>query len=67
MNEYNNFFSKNLGAIIGFIIGIILACTQLYRAVLIIVAAVGGAFIGKYVQYNKQKVKDILKNFIDRL
>ena len=38
MNGYDNFFSRNLGAIIGIIIGLVLACTGLYRVVLIIIA-----------------------------
>ena len=43
MNENNNFWLKNLGAIIGIIIGAILACTKLYRVVIIIMAVIGGA------------------------
>jgi len=68
MNDYNNnFFSKNAGAIIGIIIGLLLACTGLYRVVLVIVAVIAGAHIGRYVQYNKEEVKEKTKNFIDRL
>lgn len=68
MNDYNNnFFVKNIGAIIGGIIGIILSCTGLYRAVLVIVAMIAGAYFGRYIQYNKQEVKEKTKNFIDKL
>ena len=67
MNDYNNFFSRNLGAIIGIIIGLVLSCTGLYRLVLVIGAVVGGAFIGKYIQYNKEDVKEKTKDFIDKL
>lgn len=68
MNDYNNnFFFKNLGAIIGIIIGLVLSCTRLYRAVLVIMAVIGGGYIGKYVQYNKESLKEKTKNFIDRL
>lgn len=68
MNDYNNnFFSKNIGAIIGIIIGLLLSCTGLYRAVLVILSIIGGAYIGKYVQYNKEELKEKTKDFIDRL
>lgn len=63
----NNFFIKNLGAIIGIIVGLVLACTGLYRIVIGIVAVVGGAFLGKYIQYNKEEAKDKIKGFIDKL
>lgn len=67
MNENNNFFTKNLGAIIGIIIGLVLACTRLYRVVIVIGAVTGGAFLGKYIQYNKEEAKENVKKFIDKL
>lgn len=67
MNENNNFLTKNIGAIIGIIIGLILACTRLYRVVIVIMAVTGGAMIGKYIQYNKEEAKEKVKSFIDRL
>lgn len=67
MNENNNFLVKNLGAIIGIIIGLILACTRLYRVVIVLMAVTGGAFLGKYIQYNKEEAKDKVKKFIDKL
>ncbi len=67
MNENNNFLVKNLGAIIGIIIGLILACTKLYRVVIVLMAVTGGAFLGKYIQYNKEEAKDKVKKFIDKL
>lgn len=67
MNENNNFLIKNLGAIIGIVVGLILACTRLYRVVIVIMAVVGGAYIGKYIQYNKEEAKDKVKKFIDKL
>ena len=63
----NNFFIKNLGAIIGIIIGAILACTNLYRILLFITAVYIGARIGAHVQYNKEELKEKSKNFIDKL
>ena len=67
MNDNGNFLSKNIGAIIGIIVALILACTSLYRIVIIIVAMVGGAYIGRYIQYNKEEAKDKMKKFIDKL
>ncbi len=67
MGDNSNFFSKNLGAIIGIIIGAILACTGLYRVMIFIIAVYIGARFGKYVQYNKEELKEKSKNFIDKL
>lgn len=68
MNDNNNnFFTNNLGAIIGIIIGLVLACTNLYRLVIVVLAVLGGAYIGKYIQYNKEEAKEKLKSFIDKL
>lgn len=67
MYDKNNFFNKNIGAIIGVIIGLILSCTQLYRFVIVVVAMIAGGFVGRYVQYNKESLKENAKNFIDKL
>lgn len=67
MYDNNNFFNKNIGAIVGVIIGLILSCTQLYRFVIVVVAMIAGGFIGKYVQYNKESLKEKTKEFIDKL
>ncbi len=67
MKDNDNFFIKNLGAIIGVIIALILACTNLYRVVIAIIAVIAGAKIGKYFQYNKEEAKDKMKKVIDNL
>jgi len=67
MSDNSNFFSKNIGAIIGVIIGLILACTGLYKIILIVVAVIGGGYIGRYIQYNKEEVKEKTINFINKL
>lgn len=67
MGDNNNFFIKNLGAIIGIVVGVILACTNLYRVMIFIIAVYIGARIGKYVQYNKEELKEKTKNLIDKL
>ena len=57
----------SLQAIIGVIIAVLILCTRLYELIVAIVLIVLGAFVGNYVQKNKDEVKDKLKKFIDRL
>ena len=70
MNESNNDFKKFLldykGAIIGGLIAIIIACTGLVRILVIFAIIVFGIWLGNYVQKNKEKVKEKLKNLIDK-
>ena len=70
MNESNNDFKKFLldykGAIIGGLIAIIIACTGLVRILVVFAIIVFGIWVGNYVQRNKEKVKEKLKNLIDR-
>ena len=55
------------GAIIGVIIAILILVTRLHDLILAIVVLVLGAFIGNYVQQNKDFVKTKLKSFIDKM
>ena len=66
MGGFKDFWSNFKGAIIGIIVAIIVIATGLHQLILGIVFVVLGAFIGNYIQQNKQIVKDRLKNFIDR-
>ena len=67
MESFKEFLSKYLGAIIGVIVAILILCTKLYELMIGIVLILMGAFVGNYVQKNKDEVKIKLKNFIDRL
>ena len=67
MEGFKEFLSKYLGAIIGVIVAILILCTKLYELMIGIVLILMGAFVGNYVQKNKDEVKIKLKNFIDRL
>ena len=58
MNGFKDFITQYRGAIIGVIIAIL---------ILAIVVLVLGAFIGNYVQQNKDFVKTKLKSFIDKM
>ena len=57
MEEIKNFISKYIGAIIGVIVAIIVLCTGLHNLILGVVLLAIGAFVGNYIQQNKDEVK----------
>ena len=67
MNGFKDFITQYRGAIIGVIIAILILVTRLHDLILAIVVLVLGAFIGNYVQQNKDDVKAKLKKIIDRM
>ena len=67
MNDLKKFVSQYKGAIIGVIIAIVILATRLYDLIVGILLILAGAFIGNYVQQNKDDVKTKLKKFIDRM
>ena len=67
MDGFKEFWNQYRGAIIGVIIAILIIITRLHDLILAIVVLLLGAFIGNYVQYNKDLVKSKLKSFIDRM
>ena len=67
MDEVKNFWNRYKGAIIGVAIAILILITRLHDLILAIVVIGLGAFIGNYVQQNKEDVKTKLKKFIDRM
>lgn len=67
MEELKKFISQYRGAIIGVIISIIILATRLYSLIVGILLILAGAFVGNYVQQNKDDVKSKLKKFIDRM
>lgn len=67
MEGFKGFWDQYKGAIIGIAIAILILITRLYDLILAIVVIILGAFIGNYVQHNKEFVKTKLKNFIDRM
>ena len=62
-----NFLSKYKGAIIGVIVAIIILATRLYEVIVGILLILAGAFVGNYIQQNKDEVKDKTKKFIDKM
>lgn len=61
------FWNNYKGAIIGIIVAILILVTRLHDLILAIVVLVLGAFVGNYVQQNKEDVKSKLKTFIDKM
>ena len=70
-NHGENLFQRILkdygGAIIGGIIALPLCFTEIYKLLVYGVIILAGIVIGNYVQKNKPKVKEKIKEFIDRV
>lgn len=67
MNDFKKFISQYRGAIIGVIVAIVILATRLYNLIVGVLLILAGAFIGNYIQQNKDEVKTKLKKFIDRM
>ena len=61
MEDIKYFLSKYKGAIIGVIVAIIILATRLYEVIVGILLILAGAFVGNYIQQNKDEVKDKTK------
>jgi len=66
MNNLKEFWNNYKGAILGVVVALLIIMTKLYQLIVAIILIALGAFLGNYIQQNKQIVKDRLKNFIDR-
>ena len=67
MNNFKEFWNQYKGAIIGIVIAILILITRIDKLILAIGVLFLGAFIGNYVQRNKEEVKTKLKKFIDKM
>ena len=67
MEDFKKFISQYRGAIIGVKVAIIILATRLYALIIGILLILAGAFIGNYVQQNKDDVKTKLKKIIDKM
>ena len=66
-NEQKNaFLGQYGGAIIGGFIALLLCFTEIYKILVYVVIILAGVFVGNYVHKNKSKVKEVLKEFIDK-
>lgn len=66
-NNFLTFFSRNLGFIIGLVIGIIIVICGIGYVFVNLAIMLGFAFLGAFVQKNKSRVKETLKNIIDKM
>ena len=48
-------------------VDIIILATRLYEVIVGILLILAGAFVGNYIQQNKEEVKDKTKKFIDKM
>lgn len=67
MEDLKKIINQYRGAIIGVIVAIVILATRLYQLIVGILLILAGAFIGNYVQQNKEEVKAKLKKFIDKI
>ena len=64
---FKEFMDKYIGMIIGIIIALLLIGFNMVYAVECIIIIVAFAWLGKYIQKNKDKVKEKLKGYIDKM
>ena len=67
MDNFEKFITKYLGAIIGTVVAILLLATRMYVLIIWILVIVAGAFVGNYIQRNREEVKTKLRNLIDKM
>lgn len=71
MDDFKVFCEKYGGAIIGLLVGIILAVlivgTNLYKFFIGLALIITCVYGGNYIQRNKESVKEKTKKFIDKL
>ncbi len=66
-NEFVEFFKNNLGFLIGLIIGALIVLLRFTYFFINLAFIILFGFLGRYVQKNKNKVKETLKNLIDKI
>lgn len=64
--SFKEFTDRYLGMIIGIIIALLLIAFGLVDIFVYIAVIIGAAWLGRYVQTNKEAVKEKLKGFIDK-
>ena len=66
-NKFLKFFNQYGGAVIGGVVAILLCALKIYHFLLVLLIICAGVFTGDYIQKNKEKVKDKIKSFIDKV
>ena len=67
MESLKKIVTQYKGAIIGIIIAILILITRLHDLILAIMLLILCAIIGNYVQQNKEKVKNVIRGFLDKV
>ena len=67
MDSFKDFWNQYKGTIIGVVIAILILITRLYDLIVAILLILAGAFIGNYVQQNKDDVKAKIKKIVDKM
>lgn len=67
MEELKLFWNRYKGAIIGALVAVIVIGLRLENLIIGIVLIAVGAFVGNYIQANKEDVKEKIKKIIDRM
>ncbi len=65
-NKIEAFVKDFGGFIIGSLIGILVICLNIIDTIVAILVVLAFGFFGSYVQKNKMKVKEVLKNLIEK-
>lgn len=64
--KISDFFGRFGGFLIGIIIGIIVLFCNIIDIIVSILVVLAFGFLGLYIQKNKSRVKEILKNLIEK-
>lgn len=65
-NKFVSFFKNNLGFMLGIIIGIVVVILKITDFFVNLVIIIGFGLVGRYIQKNKYRIKEVLKNLLDR-
>ncbi len=66
MENLQEIWNNYKGAIIGILIAVVIWFTKLYNLILVLILIALCAFLGNYIQKNKEDVKTKIKDIIDR-
>ena len=66
MEQFRDFLVRYRGAIIGGIIAIICLIFKIHEFLIGCLIIIAGILIGNYVQQNKEKVKNMIREIVDK-
>ena len=67
MSQFAENLKNHIGFLIGLIVGVVLVICGLSIFALNVAVMIGLALLGNYIQKNKDKVKETLKTWIDKM